>query len=299
MAAKVVRPLGPPDPPRPRLRDDSLPPRRYVPGGSAHPKGLYPELTFAPWVEGAAWWEDEAWIAGLDRFDQGYLWESHELWEAGWHQASGDRAERLQGMIQAAAAALTLHLGRPEIAAGLAERAAGRLLPLVGREEVGVDLSAFVAGLRAHLDGGPLPATGVVLPERPARRRLHVVGAAMIEDGRVLVCRRAPHVRRGGYWELPGGKVEAGESEGDAIVRELREELGVEVEVVRRLGACDHDYPEIGIRLVAWQVRRVAGEPAGTDHDALRWVTEDALDTLDWAPADLPLVDAVRAALRA
>ena len=118
---------------------------------------------------------------------------------------------------------------------------------------------------------------------RPARRRV-VVGVALFDGaGRVLVARR-----RGGGWEFPGGKVEPGESERAAAVRECAEELGVRVEVSDRLpGAqpCGNGY-----RLRVWAGRVVAGEPEPREHAELRWAGREDLAGLAWLPADVPFL---------
>ncbi len=124
-----------------------------------------------------------------------------------------------------------------------------------------------------------------------------VVAAAIIRDGRVLAARRAPGRRQAGLWELPGGKVEPGESEPEALVREIDEELGVQVAVHERLAHSDHAYPHVTIRLVAWRCSLLAGVPQERDHDAYEWVDASELRGLSWAPADVPLLDAVEAAL--
>ena len=118
-----------------------------------------------------------------------------------------------------------------------------------------------------------------------------VVGAALRDEaGRVLAARR----HRPAGWELPGGKVEAGETEPEALVRECREELGVTIEVGERLG------PDVqvdgGWTLRAWTGRIVAGTPVAYEHAELRWVTTAELAGLDWLPGDLPMVAALRAA---
>ena len=117
---------------------------------------------------------------------------------------------------------------------------------------------------------------------------LLVVAAAIRRDGLVLAARR---VRPDAGWEFPGGKVEAGETEQDALAREIREELGVPVEVGARLG----DATDGRIRLVLYAATLLDGEPAPhDDHDALRWVGPAELDDLDWLPVDRQLLDRVR-----
>ena len=80
-------------------------------------------------------------------------------------------------------------------------------------------------------------------------------------DGRVLACRRAEGMRLAGFWEFPGGKLEAGEDAAGALVRELREELGVEVETGATMTPVEHDYGDFAIRLIPLRCRIVSGEP--------------------------------------
>lgn len=127
-------------------------------------------------------------------------------------------------------------------------------------------------------------------------RVIRVVAAALVRDGRVLACRRRPSLARGGLWELPGGKVEPGEADAHALARELQEELGLLVSVGEVLAESLHDYGDIAIRLVALACAG-DGEPLLRDHDAVRWLAADELHTVTWAPADLPLLDAVAARL--
>jgi len=112
-----------------------------------------------------------------------------------------------------------------------------------------------------------------------------VVGAVLRDAaGRVLAARR----ERPAGWELPGGKVEPGETEPAALVRELREELGVTVEVGERFGP---DVPiDPNFLLRAWTVALFHGEPAALEHAELRWLAPDELDTVPWLPADRPII---------
>ena len=118
-----------------------------------------------------------------------------------------------------------------------------------------------------------------------------VVAGALIADSAVLVAQRQRPPELAGLWELPGGKVAAGESEPAALARELREELGVDVEVGSRLG---DDVPSGPVILRAYQVTQTGGELHPHDHTALRWVRGADLDELPWVPADRAWLPALR-----
>ncbi|OCB28722.1 DNA mismatch repair protein MutT [Mycobacterium malmoense] len=113
-----------------------------------------------------------------------------------------------------------------------------------------------------------------------------VVAGAVIRGATMLVAQRLRPPELAGRWELPGGKVAAGETERDALARELAEELGLadgDVAVGDRLGA---DIALDGITLRAYRVDLLDGEPSAHDHRALRWVTAAELPDVDWVPAD-------------
>lgn len=121
---------------------------------------------------------------------------------------------------------------------------------------------------------------------RPADRT--IAAAAVVRDGAVLAGRRVgPPAVRGG-WEFPGGQVEPGESPEQAAVREVREELGVEVELTGLLGTVTI---RPGMPMTVFTATLTSGEPVPTgSHDALRWLRADQLDDVRWLPADRPLL---------
>ncbi|MDF0370294.1 MULTISPECIES: (deoxy)nucleoside triphosphate pyrophosphohydrolase [Streptomyces] len=116
-----------------------------------------------------------------------------------------------------------------------------------------------------------------------------VVAGAVCDGGRLLAARRSAPPELAGRWELPGGKQEPGESGEQALVRELREELGVEAEPRERIPG---EWPlKPGLVLRVWTVRLVSGVPSPLeDHDELRWLTPDETDTVDWLDQDRPAV---------
>ncbi|MFF2726764.1 (deoxy)nucleoside triphosphate pyrophosphohydrolase [Streptomyces sp. NPDC058008] len=121
-----------------------------------------------------------------------------------------------------------------------------------------------------------------------------VVAGAVCDRGRLLAARRSAPPELAGRWELPGGKVEPGESGEQALVRELREELGVEAEPLERIPG---EWPlKRGHVLRVWTVRLLSGEPRPLEgHDELRWLTPEETDTVDWLDQDRPAVaEAVR-----
>jgi len=124
-----------------------------------------------------------------------------------------------------------------------------------------------------------------------------VVGAAIVRDGRLLAARRSAPPEFAGGWELPGGKVEPGESEPDALVRECREELGVAVVAGERVPG-EWSLRD-GLVLRVYLADLVDGDPRPLeDHDEVRWLADADLFSVAWLPADLPAVTAVRRVAR-
>jgi len=128
---------------------------------------------------------------------------------------------------------------------------------------------------------------------------IHVVGAAIVQGDRCLAAQRGAGMRLAGRWELPGGKVEVGESPERALAREIHEELGVSIQVADWIGRGES---RDGGRRIVLDVFAAGCEPTGIrlrEHAHVRWLAADELEGLDWADADVPVVPAVRARLRA
>lgn len=123
--------------------------------------------------------------------------------------------------------------------------------------------------------------------------RMHVtVVCALIErQGRLLVAKRAPGQTMAGLWEFPGGKIQDGETREDAIVREIREELGCEVRPIRSLPAHMHDYADLTVTLVPYLCDVIDGEPRALEHAQVRWASKDELIGLEWTAADVPILE--------
>ena len=122
------------------------------------------------------------------------------------------------------------------------------------------------------------------------RPGMQVVCAMIVRyDGKVLVCRRGAGRTLAGLWEFPGGKIEDGERAEDALRREIREELGVEIAVGEERPVVDWDYDDLRLRLLPFVCRLVQGEPQALEHAELRWCGGGEFFTLDWAPADVPV----------
>jgi 8-oxo-dGTP diphosphatase len=124
---------------------------------------------------------------------------------------------------------------------------------------------------------------------------IHVVAGALFDAlGRVLIAQRPAGKHMAGGWEFPGGKREPGEEPRQTLVRELHEELGVQVHEATPLIAYEHQYPHRRVLLDLWVVLSYSGEPQPLDAPALQWAAIDNLERVGLLEADLPMIGALR-----
>lgn len=128
-------------------------------------------------------------------------------------------------------------------------------------------------------------------------RPVHVVGAVIVADGLVLCAQRGPRGALAGFWEFPGGKIEPDETAREALEREIAEELACVIEVGERVTTTSHTYDFGIVTLTTFWCRVVDGSPDPSEHAGITWLAPREMDTLAWAPADLPAVALVRAQL--
>ena len=120
-------------------------------------------------------------------------------------------------------------------------------------------------------------------------KTINVVAAVIFKDGRVFATQRGYGEFKNG-WEFPGGKIEAGESPEQALVREIREELDTEIRVERLLRTVEWDYPTFHLSMDCFICKIESGDLHLREHEAARWLDLEHLNDVDWLPADLQLI---------
>lgn len=128
-------------------------------------------------------------------------------------------------------------------------------------------------------------------------KQIVVAAAVIIEQGKVFAAQRKNVGELAKKWEFPGGKLEMGESGEEAIVREIGEELSLQIEVLDHLMTVEHTYSTFHITMHAYRCALVSGELALSEHLDSRWLGSGELQGLDWAAADLPIVQRIASLL--
>lgn len=126
-------------------------------------------------------------------------------------------------------------------------------------------------------------------------KRVNVVCAIIEHEGRVLATQRG-YGEFEGKWEFPGGKVEPGETPEQALVREIREELDADIEVVDKLCQVEYDYPTFHLSMGCYRAILKSNHLELLEHKAAKWVDAKTIDSLDWLPADDTVVRAIKEA---
>ena len=124
---------------------------------------------------------------------------------------------------------------------------------------------------------------------------VHVVAALIWDEkNRFMICQRPAHKARGLLWEFVGGKVEPGETPREALIRECREELAVEISVGEKYIELIHEYPDLTIRLSLFHSRIISGEPQKIEHNDIRWITVKEIDDYTFCPADREILERLK-----
>jgi len=119
---------------------------------------------------------------------------------------------------------------------------------------------------------------------------IHVLCAIIYIDNKILVAQRSEKMKLPLKWEFPGGKLEENEIEIDCIKREIREELNIEIEILKRLSSSTYDYGTFKIRLIPYLANYISGNIQLAEHRDYRLLDKSELLNLDWAEADIPIV---------
>ena len=128
-------------------------------------------------------------------------------------------------------------------------------------------------------------------------KTVKVVAAIIIHENKIFATQRGYGEFKDG-WEFPGGKIEPGETSKEALVREIKEELDIEIEVKDFLETVEYDYPEFHLSMDCFFCVIRSGELVLKEHEAAKWLTAEKLDSVDWLPADKGLIEGIRGYLR-
>lgn len=123
---------------------------------------------------------------------------------------------------------------------------------------------------------------------------IEVVAALIWRDGKFLICQRPASKKRALLWEFVGGKVEAGETKQQALVRECQEELAITIKVNDEFCAVSHVYPDVTVNLTLFNAEIVAGEPQMLEHNDMCWITPSEIDNYEFCPADVEILERIK-----
>ena len=124
-------------------------------------------------------------------------------------------------------------------------------------------------------------------------KTIRVVAAVIKENGKIFATQRGYGELKGG-WEFPGGKIEAGEKPQEALQREIREELDTQIEVGKLIDTVEYDYPSFHLSMDCFWCKIIKGNLVLNEHEAAKWLGREELDSVEWLPADVTLIDSIR-----
>jgi 8-oxo-dGTP diphosphatase len=119
---------------------------------------------------------------------------------------------------------------------------------------------------------------------------ISVTCAIIIYNEKILAVQRGPHMNLPLKWEFPGGKIEKNETEEACIKREIKEELNIEITLLKKLSTSFHEYPNISIELIPFVAQYLSGDIVLKEHQSYQFLKLAELSNLDWAEADIPIV---------
>ncbi|WP_455158480.1 (deoxy)nucleoside triphosphate pyrophosphohydrolase [Streptococcus sp.] len=124
-----------------------------------------------------------------------------------------------------------------------------------------------------------------------SKKIINVVAAAIEQDGKIFCAQRPEGKSLGGFWEFPGGKLEIGESPEQALIREIKEELNSEIEIVSYINEASYDYNFGTVVMKTYHAKLISGNLELLEHQNSTWLAPNELGTLNWAPVDRPAVE--------
>jgi 8-oxo-dGTP diphosphatase len=127
-------------------------------------------------------------------------------------------------------------------------------------------------------------------------KKIEVVAAVIIDNNKYMCVQRGTNSKDylSEKWEFPGGKIEGNENHTEALVREIQEELNMQIEPLNHIITVDHTYPDFQLIMHAYLSKIIDGEPELTEHLDLKWLSVDLLSSLEWAAADIPIVKKIQ-----